>query len=360
MKPVEYVSIGGCVFSFEEDACAAAKIYIDQLTEFYAHKKSGLEIMEGIEERMSELLFEQLGTGEVVTLSMVNAVIGVLGRPEVIEDEEEEEDEVQEAPSQEHARQEAHPKPEEKPRKRIYRDPANGRFAGVCSGLGTFTGVDPTVFRLIFVILTIAGFSMDWMRFRPFRVDFSLTIPLVYAILWICMPVVKTVRQRDAMNGEKGTVDAISARIQRGNCDRQTTPGARSAAVLSSCWHAVEVTMGMLLLFVGVMGLTGAGIFTWGKDLFGSTSGRNSFMYNRMMEEMAEEAPYMLDLLSYAPAMFVLSLVALIPFVAMVYAGVILSFGLKAPKWHPGLCMFAAWIIAIAIFIVMALFAYSG
>ena len=56
MKQVEYISIGGYVFSLEDSASRAAKEYLDQLEAFYSRKESGAEVMEGIEERMAELL----------------------------------------------------------------------------------------------------------------------------------------------------------------------------------------------------------------------------------------------------------------------------------------------------------------
>lgn len=87
MKQVEYVSIGGYVFSLEDSASRAAKEYLDQLEAFYSRKESGAEVMEGIEERMAELLLEKSGKGGVVTLAMVSDVISVLGRPETIEEE---------------------------------------------------------------------------------------------------------------------------------------------------------------------------------------------------------------------------------------------------------------------------------
>ena len=87
MKPVEYVSIGGYVFSLENDACEAAKQYLSELETFYSKVESGSEVMEGIEERMSELLLEQSGRGGVVTLPMVEIAIATLGRPEDIEEE---------------------------------------------------------------------------------------------------------------------------------------------------------------------------------------------------------------------------------------------------------------------------------
>jgi phage shock protein C len=43
--------------------------------------------------------------------------------------------------------------------KRLYRDTENGMIGGVCAGLAEYFNVDPTIVRLIFVFLTLAGFS---------------------------------------------------------------------------------------------------------------------------------------------------------------------------------------------------------
>ena len=48
MKPVEYVSIGGYVFSLENDACEAAKQYLSELETFYSKVESGSEVAKGV------------------------------------------------------------------------------------------------------------------------------------------------------------------------------------------------------------------------------------------------------------------------------------------------------------------------
>lgn len=40
--------------------------------------------------------------------------------------------------------------------KRIYRDEANGKVAGICAGIGEMLSVDPTVVRLVVVFLAVA------------------------------------------------------------------------------------------------------------------------------------------------------------------------------------------------------------
>lgn len=43
--------------------------------------------------------------------------------------------------------------------KRLYKSRHNRMLCGVCGGIGEYFGVDPTVIRLIFVLLAIFGMS---------------------------------------------------------------------------------------------------------------------------------------------------------------------------------------------------------
>jgi len=56
--------------------------------------------------------------------------------------------------------------------KRLYRSQSEKMIAGVCGGLGDYMSLDPTVVRLIFILLFIMGGQ-------------GL---LVYIILWLTMP----------------------------------------------------------------------------------------------------------------------------------------------------------------------------
>ena len=42
------------------------------------------------------------------------------------------------------------------------------------------------------------------------------------------------------------------------------------------------------------------------------------------------------------------------PFIWLIYTGVMLLFDLKAPKWHPGLCMLIIWLIALTVLAVLS------
>ncbi|HUV16361.1 MAG TPA: PspC domain-containing protein [Pelolinea sp.] len=61
--------------------------------------------------------------------------------------------------------------------KRLYRSRSDEMIAGVCGGLADYLGVDPTVVRLVFVLLLFAGLGGLW----------------IYLVLWIIMPLEPTV-----------------------------------------------------------------------------------------------------------------------------------------------------------------------
>ena len=56
--------------------------------------------------------------------------------------------------------------------KKLYRSRTERWFAGVCGGLGNYFGVDPTLVRVIFVILSLTfGSGL-----------------LIYLVLWLIIP----------------------------------------------------------------------------------------------------------------------------------------------------------------------------
>jgi len=57
--------------------------------------------------------------------------------------------------------------------KRLYRKQDDKILAGVCAGLGDYLNIDPTLVRIVFLILVFAG----------------LEGILIYLILWLITPV---------------------------------------------------------------------------------------------------------------------------------------------------------------------------
>lgn len=340
MKTVEKVSVGGYAFTMESEAAAAAAAYLGELQAFYAGKPSGSEILEGIEERMAELLMEKAPGGGVVSADMVARVTETLGRPEAIEAEDpadnpqaaSEPDEPADAPKA--------------PRRRLYRDPSSRVIAGVCGGLGTFLNIDPFVFRLLFVLFSLFGF-----RFID-RSVISVSAPFLYLILWVCMPMARTVRQRDEQRGQVGTVDGISQRVRR---ESLAEPAAPPKPALSWISRVLGVATGALMLLTGVALLAGVAAVLWASL---RASGDMSYLYHRLMEEISFFGTALSSVTSDPVIPLLVLLSVLLPAVGLIYAGVLLIFDLRPPRWHPGLWLFILWLVVLvvlAVFLVLHL-----
>jgi len=57
--------------------------------------------------------------------------------------------------------------------KKLYRNPGEGMIGGVCAGLAEYLAADPTIIRLLFVLLFFGGSSGFW----------------IYLIMWLVVPV---------------------------------------------------------------------------------------------------------------------------------------------------------------------------
>lgn len=81
--------------------------------------------------------------------------------------------------------------------KRLYRSSDDAKIGGVCSGLGYYFGVDPLIFRILFVIFTIMGGSGI----------------LIYVVLWFAVPEAKSSSDKLNMKGDKVTLSALKDMI---------------------------------------------------------------------------------------------------------------------------------------------------
>ena len=88
MTEVVKVSIGGYAFTLEKEAYAIVKQYLDELEAHYAQLEGGAEVMEGIEERMAELLYEKCADDGVASVAEVREIIEILGKPSAIESDD--------------------------------------------------------------------------------------------------------------------------------------------------------------------------------------------------------------------------------------------------------------------------------
>ena len=180
MTEVEKVSIGGYAFTLEVEAYAIVKQYLDELEAYYSQREGGSEIMEGIEERMAELLYEKCADDCVASVAEINDIIATLGKPSAIESDADPELKKESVPGD--TRREG--------KKRLYRDPTGKMLGGVCSGLAAYFKIDVVIVRIIFIGLTVLGMVVSHNHWHVYS-SLGPFVVLTYLALWIAMPEAK-------------------------------------------------------------------------------------------------------------------------------------------------------------------------
>jgi phage shock protein PspC (stress-responsive transcriptional regulator) len=321
MKQTEQFSVGGYAFTLEKDASAALQEYIGALEKHYLSQDGGKEIMEGIEERVAELLLDQCGRTGVVTLGHVQSVISVIGRPEKIEADDPGTKEEQ---------------PGNNPR-RLFRDLENKRLGGVCAGLAAYLQIDVTFIRLIFAVLAVVGLVAS-----SAQGVFVVTVPFIYALLWVCMPAARTAQDRWSMHGTSVTADEISRNIQAGI--EEIGSAAREVGnsdFFRKFGRFIMLAVGIGLLIIGTSGLASVSVISLnGVRNIGLT-------WQMMADEMVEELPMLNDYLNQPWVIALIGAAVLLPFVGILYGGIQLIFDFKSPSWKPGLVIFVLWLMVL-------------
>lgn len=334
MNKVEKVSIGGYAFTMDADAYERARNYINELEKHYSSVEGGKDILEGIEERMAELMLERCGVNGVVSSSIVAEATDILGHPEAIDSESD----------TDAGRDESVPK-------RLYRDLSDRMVSGVCSGLAAYSGIDPALVRLVFVVLTGVDILTIHHEFWGF------IVPLTYIVLWICMPGAKTVQQRCAMRGEDISLEGISRNVRNGA--NEIGAAARdlgNSRVWPAFWKFCMVFCGLLLLITGICVLTAGSACLIGWNMPDVVTLRA-----HLMRELSEEVPGILNWITNPWMIGLLVIVCFLPFLGMLYEGLHLILGFKSPEWHPGLCMLILWMIcAIALGVLCSINVTAG
>ena len=326
MKQVEKVSIGGYAFTLDNEAAVAADAYLKEMGAYYSNP----EITEGIEERMAELLRERVADGGVVSKKVLDDVIAILGRPERIAEDQPDTD--------------AAP---EKPARKLYRDMQNARVAGVCSGLGAYFNFDPIILRIAFAVLTVIG----CFGFIDSNGAIVLTIPLIYVILWICIPPARTAQQRWALRGDDGTAEGVRRNVEN-------AAGEMGAALRqvgnSPAWgrlgRILEVIVGLILLVTAVAGLFAGALAALGWEWLGL----GGILSEGLMDIM-EEYPQAAVVTNTMWVKILAAAVYSLPFIGMLYGSIMMLFRIKSPSWHPGLIIFVLWLIALVALVVLVL-----
>ena len=162
MKETVNVNIGSVAFTLDEDAYFALRSYFDDIRNRLP--EGDTDTMNDIEARMAEIFRERVSSPmRVSTLDVGHAARAQMGEPS---DVGEPSNGTRTASAGESP---ADAKPE---RRRLYRSRTNRSIAGICGGLGEFFDADPTMIRLVTLLLILFGGISIW----------------IYIILWIVIP----------------------------------------------------------------------------------------------------------------------------------------------------------------------------
>jgi phage shock protein PspC (stress-responsive transcriptional regulator) len=313
MKKTIHINLAGHAFSIDEDAFEKLDAYLKAVEKKLGNNEEAQETLEDINLRIAEL-FRGVHTDatSAITLNDVEEIIKTLGDPGDYETPEDPEEAGQERPSFE---------PPYK--KQLFRDTDNRVLGGVCSGLGNYFGIDPIIFRLLFIAATLLyGTSF-----------------LAYLVLWIAIPKAVTVQQRIMMTGGNRSSESW----RRRQTYRPATTNSGNGII-----RALAVVLGIFLILASFISLTGLIItFTMTDVLLGVFPGNEIWIGQ-------------LDSLFLMPdqrfsAFLGLSLTAGIPLLVLFYLGMYLIFQFK--KGGPAFLITALvlWLAGIGLVIYTAL-----
>ena len=342
MKKTIKINISGLVFHIDEDAFEKLENYIERLKARLKGTPGESEIIADIESRIAELFQTRItAEKEVIVLGDVREVISVLGEPEEIE-ESGDDTEFHSTDSRDYSYREA--------RKRIYRDPGNRYLGGVCGGLGEYFGIDPLIFRILFIVFTLV---------------YGVGI-LIYLLLWVVVPEARTRAEKLEMRGEDINITNIEKSIRR-EYDRvkDNVEGIRDSTAYRSDRNWLSRLMSgigkVIMVFVKVIGaIIGISFVVAGVAvlvaIIGSLVAGHTWFINDFWDISGFSLPEILSVF-VDETVAVIALVALfaliaIPVLGIIYAGVKLLFPFRANDKAIGLSGLGVWVGALVILLV--------
>ncbi|MDR3184154.1 MAG: PspC domain-containing protein [Prevotellaceae bacterium] len=336
MKSTVKVSISRSAFHLDSDAYEVLHGYLGRLEKHFEGKDGGREIVSDIEERLAELLTARISTPEqVVSIAIVEEVIGIMGMPDDMETDGTEYGAA--APASQSRR------------RRLYRDVHDKMIGGVCSGLAAYFGIDVVWPRLL-LLLCVIGALVTGIPGGGF-------LFILYLALWIVVPPAVTARERVEMRNDNTTISDIQKKVEdeisalRQKWERkgkQWTPeieremleagiGARRREhglirLIKVCLRAVMIFFGGILLMGAVCGLLALPAL-----LFAGTLLTDVTLFD-LLDLVAID-------MNVTLFKVLLSAVLLLPLLGLLYIGVKAIVGFRS-RFRTGLIIFLLWLAA--------------
>lgn len=339
MKKTIRINLSGLVFNIDEDAYLSLKEYLNALNFRFAKTQEGNEIIADIEARIAEIFQQRVNENkEVINSDDVQHVIEIMGHPEDFDDDEPQE----ESSSEPHTE-----KQEKRASRRMYRDPDNRIFGGVCSGISQYFGFDPVILRVLFLLATLLYGSAI----------------LVYILLWIVLPQAKTTAQKLEMAGEPVTISNIERSIKNefqnvkesfsnfGKSNTMTKTRAAGSRAASRTAEALSAVAKIIIIIAGIVLIAGGMISLialLGSMFFSETfvtlasEGENTFNLSSMLHALASTPQITFGYIG-------LLLLTVIPVLFVIYIGLKMLFDFKSNARVVFLSAAGAWLLGLII-----------
>ena len=221
MNEITRIHLGRQPFTASVEAHKLLKAYIAAIEQ----QVNDRDVIEEVELRMAELLTERGITGDKVILEDdVDYLKQQLGNPKDFSENSEEGDTPADA------------QPDSK---QLFRDPDNGMVAGVASGLAAYFGIDVLLFRILFIITTLAG---GWGL-------------LIYIALWLLVPPVKTGSDRLRMRGETVNLTSLKEVVKRADAKGAAKRASTTVAPLINSFFRIALKVVGVAFIIGSLGV---------------------------------------------------------------------------------------------------------
>ena len=341
MNKTVTINLSGIIFHIDEDAFQKLSSYLTTIKGYFSESEGRDEIMADIENRIAEMLSEKISDRkQVVLMTDVDYVIGVMGKPE---------DFAGDKAASEEAKREQPIYSSSGRRRRVFRDPDNKILGGVCSGIGAYFNIDPLWLRLVLVVC-----------FFSFGIGF-----LLYIVLWIVIPEAKTSAEKLEMRGEDINVSNIGKKVEEemkhfgkkvenwGEEVKKTATSSKGkdfvdkfvdfvGSVFGAFFKAFAKLLGVFFVILGLFMLVS--IFS---SLFGGTGIIHIDNFTYSINDFFDTFFVSDDQVFLASIALILFLG--IPLMMLVYGGFKLLLGIKQKNRFVGLTAGILWIIGLAL-----------
>ncbi len=341
MNKTVTINLSGIIFHIDEDAYLKLSSYLSTIKGYFSESEGRDEIMADIENRIAEMLSEKVSDRkQVVLMTDVDYVIGVMGKPEDFAGDKSESETRKEQPVYSSTGK----------RRRVFRDTDNKIVGGVCSGVGAYFNMDPLWLRLALVVAFFA---------------FGTGI-LLYIILWIVIPEAKTSSEKLEMHGEDVNFSNIGKKVEEeihsfgkkaeswGDEVKQTLHRNRNlgekmvdflASVFGAFFRIFAKLVAVFLIIIGLIFLVA--IFS---SMLGGTGIVHIDNYNYSINDFFDT--FFMNKDQVFLASIALLLFVGVPLLMLVYWGVRILLGIKKGNRFVSLAAGILWIIGISLAII--------